>query len=346
MALVFDGPLVPDDTIIFAREVPTPSEHKLAQFLPDKLVQEQTIRLANVTRVNRTAQFRTFDGSIPQLERDTFDTREVDLLPISVQGMKGELERLQLERMRQQGGNLEAITNAIYDDIEAGVLAIRNRVEVARGELLSTGKMTLNENGVSLTADYKVPAGNFVAPATVWSDVANAKVVTDITSWIEYYTTVNGYAPGGMIISRKTAGYLHRNSEFKSYANQMVSGTPQIVSRSVVNSVLDDFNLPGIADVYDTVINVQGTDTRVIPEGKVIFLPPNPADLGFVAWGITATAMELMSAQQTDMSFQNAPGLVGVVTKSGPPYKESTFVDSLLLPVLQKPEALMVATVA
>ncbi|MEV2222750.1 major capsid protein [Nocardia vinacea] len=344
MALIFDGPVSPDDATWFAREVPTPSEHMLAQFIPDRLVSEQTIRLGKSTRVNRTAAFRTFDGSIPQLERDFVETREIDLLPMSIQGSKGELERLQLERARQKGGDMAALTNAIYNDIEIGVRSIRNRVEVARGELLTTGKMTLAENGVFLTADFGVPVNHFVSPATVWSDTVNAKIVTDITTWVETYTATNGFGPGGMIISKKTAGLLQRNAEFKAYSTA-VAGTPQIVSRSIVNAVLEDFNLPPILAVYDTIINHKGSDQRVIPDDKVIFVPPNPADLGYVAWGITATALELVAAAQTDLSFADAPGLTGVVVKDGPPYRETTVVDSLLLPVLQKPEALMVADV-
>ncbi|CAM4323556.1 major capsid protein [Nocardia ninae] len=344
MALIFDGPVTPDDATYFVRQVPTPSDHVLAQFIPDKLVQEQTIRLANATRVNRTATFRAFDGNIPSLERDFVSTREVDLLPMSIQGTKGELERLQLEKVRQDGGNAAAITNAIYNDLEIAVRSIRNRVEVARGELLTTGKITLAENGVYLTADFQVPADHFVSAATPWTTVATAPVVTDLTTWTEKYTRDVGAPPSGMIISRKTAGLLQRNAEFRAYANS-VAGTPQIVSKSIVNNVLDDFNLPPIAAVYDTVINVQGIDTRVIPEDKVIFLPPASSPFGYVAWGITATALELVSAAQTDMAFADAPGLTGVVIKSGPPYKESTLVDSLLLPVLERPEALMVADV-
>jgi hypothetical protein len=344
MPLIFDGPVTPDDATYFVRQVPTPSDHVLAQFVPDKLVQEQTIRLANVTRVNRTATFRAFDGNIPSLERDFVATREVDLLPMSIQGTKGELERLQLEKVRQDGGNISAIVNAIYNDLEIAVRSIRNRVEVARGELLTTGKITLAENGVNLTADFQVPADHFVSAATPWTTVATAPVVTDLTTWTEKYTKDVGAPPSGMIISRKIAGLLQRNAEFRAYANS-VAGTPQIVSKSIVNNILDDFNLPPIAAVYDTVINVQGVDQRVIPEDRVIFLPPDSSPFAYVAWGITATALELVSAAQTDMAFADAPGLTGVVVKSGPPYKEATLVDSLLLPVLERPEALMVADV-
>ncbi|KZM72211.1 major capsid protein [Nocardia terpenica] len=344
MALVFDAPVHPDSATVFAREIPLPSDHKLAAFLPDQLVQEQTIKLVNTTRVNRTASFRSFDGNIPQLERDFFETKEVDLLPISVQGMKGELERLQLERARQKGGSLSAITSAIYNDIELAVRAIRNRIEVARGELLHTGKIDLaGENGLYLKADFEVPGDHFVTAGKVWTDTAAAQIVSDLATWTEKYIADNGFAPAGMIISRKTASLLQRNAEFRTYAAS-IAGSPQIVSRSVVNNVLEDYNLPPIAEVYDTVIRVDGVDKRVIPENKVIFVPP-AGRLGGVKWGVTATALELVNAAQSDMTFEDAPGITGVVVKSGPPFKETTVVDALTLPVLEDPKSLFVATV-
>lgn len=340
MSIIFDGPVGPDAATVYVRTIPTPSEHKLSAYLPDVSVTSTTIKLAEGTKLNRTTPFRAFDGNIPQLERDSFKTSEVDLLPISIQGGKGELERLQLEKVRQGGGSLGAITSAIYDDLEISVRTIRNRVEKARGELLTTGKIRLLENGLDLEADFGVPEDNFVDAATPWSAVNDAQVVQDLTAWVEYYTNLNGFPPGGMILSRKVQGFLQRNAEFRNLLASL-QGSPSIVGLSGVTQVLTDFNLPPILDTYDTVIDGQ----RVVPDDKVILLPPAGNAVGDVSWGITATAMELVGAAQTDLAFADAPGLVGLVLKDGPPYREQTLVDSLLLPNLKAPKALMVASV-
>ncbi|WP_218834902.1 major capsid protein [Rhodococcus sp. ACS1] len=325
--------------------MPSPADHKLSTFLPDKTINDIRVDFASAARVNRTASFRAFDGNIPYLERDSVETRQIDLLPLSIMGGKGEYERLKLEQQRQAGGSLTAITEAIYNDLEIGVRSIRNRLEVARGQVLSTGKLTLaGENGIFLTADFQVPGDHFVTAATPWSTVATAPVVQDLTTWVEKYTQDNGFAPGGMIISRKTMGYLQRNAEFRLLLS-VIQGAPGVVGRSAVDAVLADYNLPPIVEIYDTVINVEGVDTRVIPEDKVIFVPPNASDLGYVAYGITATAQELLGAAQSDLSFTDAPGLAGVVIKDGPPFRERTMVDSLVMPILENPKALFVADV-
>jgi hypothetical protein len=50
--------------------------------------------------------------------------------------------------------------------------------------------------------------------------------------------------------------------------------------------------------------------------------------------GVTATALELVNSNESDLSFEDAPGIVGVVEKVGPPYRQFTFVDACGMPVL------------
>jgi hypothetical protein len=104
--------------------------------------------------------------------------------------------------------------------------------------------------------------------------------------------------------------------------------------------------LPPIVGVYDTSFDVDGTSTRVIPANKVVFVPPAGQPLGYTAWGVTATALELVNSNESDLTFEEAPGIVGVVEKDGPPYRQYTFVDAVGMPVIENSWLLFVATVA
>jgi hypothetical protein len=77
----------------------------------------------------------------------------------------------------------------------------------------------------------------------------------------------------------------------------------------------------------------------------VIFVPPEGQRLGYTAWGVSATALELVNSSKVELSFNDAPGIVGVVVKEGPPFRQYTFVDAVGMPVLENPNYLMVATV-
>jgi hypothetical protein len=346
MAIIFDGPVSPDALTTFVRNVPTPDAFTLNQLLPDRYFNRNTIDFAELTRTNRTARFRAYDGRLHVSERDTSTTKQVKLPPLSTSISMGELERLQLEFARTGGTNTAAIVDAIYDDATNLTREVQARMEQARGDVLTDGKFTLaGEGGLVMEADYGVPGGHIVAPGTPWSTVATATIIANETTWIDTYVATNGFAPGGQVVSRRILNYMLQNAEIRTLAASL-AGTPGLVTRPALDGALAAFGLPPIVLVYDTQVDVDGVSTRTIPDDRVIFVPPNIADLGYTAWGVSATSLELVNAAQTDLSFEDAPGIVGVVEKSGPPYREFTFVDAVGMPVLANPKLLMIADVA
>lgn len=346
MAIVFDGPVTPDALTTFVRQVPTPADQVLNQLLPDRYFDKNTIDFATLTRTNRTARFRAFDGRLHVSERDVTGTSQVKLPPLSSSISVGELERLQLEFARTGGTNQAALINAIYDDATNLTREILARMEQARGDVLTDGKITFaGEGGLYMEADYGVPAENFVAPGTPWSTVASATIIQNETDWVNAYIALNGFAPGGKVTSRRVLNYYLQNAEIRSLAASL-SGTPSLITRPALDAAMSAFGLPPILFTYDTQVDVDGVSTRVIPDDRVIYVPPNVSDLGYTAWGVTATALELVNSAKADLSFSQAPGIAGVVEKSGPPYREWTYVDAVGLPILANPKLLMVADVA
>jgi len=345
MAIVFDGPVTPDALTVFAREVPTPAEHLLAQILPVRNFTRNTIDLAEITRHNRVAKFRAWDGRLHVSERDTAITKQVKLPPLSTSTSTGELERLQLEFARSGGGDYAEIINAAYNDAENLTREVLNRLELARGDVLTDGKFTLaGEGGLYMEADYGVPANHFVSPGIPWSTVASATIIANETAWVKTYVDTNGFRPGWQAVSIDTLMYMLQNAELRTLAASL-AGTPGLITRPGLDAALSAYTLPPIRYVYDTQVEVDDVATRTIPADRVIFGPPDGASLGYTAMGVTATALELVNSGQVEFSFEDAPGIVGVVEKIGPPYREFTFVDACGMPVLERPKLLMVADV-
>lgn len=345
MAIVYDAVVRPDALAAFVRQVPTPANQVLNTILPDRFIPDRRAKFDYLLQTNRVAKFRAWDARIPMTVRDAPTLSEVEMPPLSVRSMIGEQERLQLESLRLNGTNEEPLVNAIYDDATNLTRQVHNRMELARGDVLADGKFTLTaENGLTLEADFAVPAGNIVTAATAWSTIATATIIGDLTAWVNAYIALNGFAPGSMVISKQTLGYMLSNAELRTLSASL-AGTPGLVTRPGLDAAVNAYGLPPIGLVYDTVVDVDGTSTRCLPANRVLLLPPNPSDLGFTAWGITATALELVGSSEADFSFADAPGIVGVVDKSGPPYRQETFVDACGMPILAQPKLLMVASV-
>ncbi len=339
------GYVSPDAITSFIREIPTPAEYQLENILPDRFFKTNKVDWANLTRRNRTARYRAFDGRIHSSSRDIGGGGTVQLPPLSSSMNVGELESLELAFAATGGTNIAALAEQIYDDAASLTREVQARKEQARGDVLVDGKFTLaGEGNLFMEANYSVPANHFVAPGILWSSPATATVVANLQAWTATYVATNGFAPGGMIMSQTVFQYLLSNTEFRTLLSTL-TGTPGLVTPDAVATIFSKYGLPPIRLIYDAQVDVDNVATRVMPASKVIFLPPDPSSLGFFAMGVTATALELVGSKRAELSFEQAPGIVGVVIKTGPPFRKTTFVDAVGMPVLSDANRLMVATV-
>jgi hypothetical protein len=344
MAIFFDAPVEPDALTSFVREVPIPSGLTLSTLFPRRDLDTNTVDFAEIVRTNRTARYRSWDGRIHVSERDTGSEKRVALLPLSSSLSMGEYERLQLEFARNGGTNQQALANSIYNDATNLTREVQNRIELAWGDVLTDGVLTINENGFMGSADFGVPSTHLVSAGTAWTNIA-APALDNLLAWMDVYVATNGVLPGQMRTSLRATRLMQTNTQLINAAVGAAVGRTRI-NREELNDVLSSEGLPTLGEPYDAVLDVDGTTTRVIPDDRVLFLPTNIEDLGYTAWGVSATALELVNSNEADLSFEEAPGIVGVVEKTGPPYRQFTFVDAVAMPILADARKLMVADVA
>lgn len=334
----------------FVREVPYPANLRLNQYLPDRYVGDIEAAMDQVERTNRAAQFRAWDSETPISRRDQFTRSRVKLPPLGVKLPIGEYERLMLERARTGGDNRDAYIEAIYNDAEQLTREIYNRMELARGDALTDGVFRIaDENGLKgLEADFGLPNTHLVAAATPWSNTGSATPLTNLGTWMELYQEdAQGELPGLALTSRKVVNNLLLSQEIRDlfYRGDAVSGGPNLLTPAQLNTVLTAYGYPPFV-TYDTKLEkADGTQERVIPDDKVIFLPSDPSSLGFTAWGVTAESLELAGGQNPGLLFSELSGLVGVVLKEGDPLRVWTKVGAVGMPIITNPKRLLVADV-
>lgn len=349
MAIFFDAPVEPDDLTTFTREVPVPRELTLLNSFGSNDLETNTVDFAEIVRTNRTAKYRSFDGRIHVSERDVGSEKRVKLLPLSTSLSMGEYERLQLEFARLGGQNQQALARAIYNEGEQLTREVQNRLEMAWGDVLSDGKLTINENGYAGEADFGVPTNHKVTISTSnekWTaaNLSTMKPLTAIQAWADVWRATNGFAPARMKTSLARLRIVQRSKEVIDAVYGSTQGRTR-VSVQELNDLLRDEGLPVFDEPLETSFSVDDVATRVIDDDLVIMLPQDLSDLGYTAWGVTATALELVNDDRSDLSFEEAPGIVGVVEKVGPPYREFTYVDAVAMPILSNARRLLIADV-
>jgi hypothetical protein len=327
----------------------------LEQILPNREIAdvEFRVRSGGLTDVD-VAEYRAWDTQPPMTGRPGIARKRGEIPPVSRQIPLLEEESLRLRAM--QTGTDNPIIDAIFDDVERMVRAVQGRIELARGDVLTDGIVTINENGVNVAVDFGVPAGHKPTRATTlaWT-VANAATafpIKDLLEWLELYKTDTGVLPRGILMSRALFPALAVNAEVRAYAQAGAATGPARVNLATIGQIFSEFGIPPLlglgADLtgdpfYDVNVRVNGVVTPVLPEGRVVFVPPADEPVGNTFYGITAEAVRLI--ERNLIVAQDAPGVVAVNLQNDNPVQTFTLATAVALPAIVNPELIFTADV-
>lgn len=335
----------------FVRNIPTPA-FQLAQWLPATTIDDIEYRFIRGSLVEQdVAPFRAFDAEAPIGTRGGLARSTGELPPISKKMRLGEEQRLRLRSLLGARGQERDLVASIFDDAANLTRSVLARFELARGQALTTGKVTIAENGVAAEADYGYVAAQFrtaddpdgaggTAAGVGYVDDPAYPLIDTLERWADEYETRSGARPGVLLTSRRARNALLRNTEVATLA-ATVAGAPQRVTAATLDAVLGEYDLPPIR-TYEATVRVGGVQTRVIPPHLGLFLPDTGAQLGRTFFGVTAEALELADARQ--IAAEDAAGLTAVVDKTFDPVALWTKVAAIGIPTIINPELVSVLT--
>ncbi len=345
MPLFLNGPLPLEDTITFVQQIPLPSNLALTQMMPSKPYQTDEIDFATITKTNRAAKFRTWDGSYWVAPRDSGGERRVRMLPLGGTLSVSEYERRQMEYARYGGTIQSILVDAIYNDLATLTQYTQNRMELAWGDVLTDGVLSINENGLQQQLDYGIPPDQKVTASTLWSNLTESNPLDDMLAWFDTWVALNGAPPGRTLLSLTMARLLQQNQSLIYAIKGQYMGVTHVTLEDI-SGLLANYGLPPITwdNVYNSFFDVDGQTQRPIPENTFLFLPDDMSTLGFTAWGTPTTVLEL---NENHIQVEEAAGIIGILVREDrPPFHKSTFVDAVALPVIADPRKILCATVA
>lgn len=316
------------------------NQFQLSQFLPNEQVNDLDYRFETGGEgLTEVATFRSYDAESPIGTRAGVARSQGSLPPISRKIPLREYDRLKLRGLTGE------IKSKIFNDAERLTRQVLARLEVARGQALLTGKVTIAENGVIATVDFGRASGNTVTAGTLWSASSGAVPLSDLMTWRDAYVAVNGSEPGLILTSRRVLSLLMRNTEIRNLVfPNSGSAQPDIITQAAIGQALAAFGLPPFM-TYDAQVRVSGTNTRVIPDNRLLMLPApgseDMAQLGRTLYGVT------LEAQEPGFQLTGAEaGIVAGNLSTWDPIHLWTKVAAIALPVVVNPNLTFVATVA
>lgn len=305
----------------------------LSAYLPNAPVDDIDFRASvGGGGLSRAASFRAYDAESPISGRKGVGRIQGELPPISEKRRLGEYDRLKMRNLD------DGIRNAIFNDAVELATSIQTRMEIARGEALLDGKVTLAENGLALDVDFGRKASHTTQATTKWDNAGD--VIEDLLAWQAVYVATNGVKPGAIQTSEQTVAAIMRNATIR--ANILAPGATQnIVSRDAVNALLQSFGLPALTTYDAQVDDGTGVAAPIMDPKKVLFLPPAGSKLGETLWGVTAEALD--SDYRIDSS--EAPGIVVGSYSDKDPVAMWTKASAIALPVVPNTNLTLSATV-
>lgn len=287
-----------------------------------------------------TASVRAWDAEASIGSRPGLARVMGELPPISQKIPLTEGDRLMLEELRRNSGENSRMVDGIFADAARMVRAVEARIELARGDALVDGIVTITENNLNFTIDYGVPGTHKVVAAATWANPAT-DILGHINSWVDVYVNTNGVAPARAIASRRVVGFMLQNDAIRALAGGI--GVPAMLTLDQVNTIFTAMNLP-VVEVYDVQVTPpNGVKQRVIPDDRFIMLPGEDDRIGATQYGTTVEALEL--ANQGLLQQSDVPGVVAVTWKTEDPVHVWTKGAAIALPVIVNPDLLFTADV-
>lgn len=328
--------LVPDlrPIILAARQI-RDQRNTLARFLPNANVQAVSYRLGRRKRFDQTVPVRAIDAPATPIRRPgVLDVRGdlpaiTPIVDLSEQDLTNEMI------LAQQLAGLQVDWQPWVEAAAAQVaLATDNTLEVMRGQLLSTGVVSLiAEDGVTHDVDFEIPDGRIITVDAPWDFEDPAAVFADYAAANEAHLDGgSGSQAGAVLTSQRLKGLL---------LNAVQKLFPQApVGVDTLNAYLSTRDLPPILTYDRKLVDQNGNRARVYPEGSMTFLPSGEDPVGRTELGVTQESVQ--QVQNRVLTREQAPGMTIITLGQDNPVQRSVKGAAIGMPILQDNEEITV----
>ena len=326
------------DAIDFASNYNPTTSNILDQLMPNEKTPNLVVayKTAKKNQFAEMAEVHAFNTEAKISSRLPFSEQEVKKFLIKEKILLDEEYAILADSLKDNS----EVKQLVFNDMGRMSDKVRTRTLVMKGELLSTGKVTVKENNLNITLDQKVPVDNFFN--FTWSG-SNVDIFADLKS-IKDKATSKGYQLTRVVTSSSVISKMQMDPAVRSAIfGEKSARIPTIAELNAVVAQMFGFTMVAFDDMYQYE-KADGTKVtkRYIPEGAFIcFGGANTETLGKGLYGVTPTERNarLNATQSKNVYIMNN------VWDEEDPVGTWTKAEGVFVPVLADPENLFVATI-
>lgn len=255
-------------------------------------------------------------------------------------------EKLRQQIIMAQEQYRSPLLNQVFSRLESLVYGADVTAERLRMQILSTGTISIQENGVDKQYDYGfVSSKQLVTESTLWS-ATGAKPLNSFVAQIKAYKKATGNKAAYAIMNEDVFEKLASSSEVTTYFSNL--STPNLYpSDDAKRAYLEQVSGVTIViadDVYVKARDKSKTLVPYYPQDRYTLVPT--LDMGETVYGTTPEEADLATGNDSVLSCEIIGNGIAVTTwKEADPVCVSTKVSEVVLPSCPLIDALYIVKV-
>lgn len=250
--------------------------------------------------------------------------------------------RQELNKVLESGNQayIDSVINRVFDDEGTLIDAAAVARERMRMMLLTTGTIVMASNGQTYTYDYGLNSAQKPTVGTSWSTVT-ADIVGDIRTWQDEREDATGVRPTRAICSRKTFGYILKNTDIRNAVWGNSASAP-INEAKAKQYLMDELDLEVV--VYTKRYKDEsGATQKFVPDDTFVLFPAG--NLGSTWFGTTPEESDLMASSSVDNVSIVDTGVAVTTMRRADPVNVETKVTQIALPSFESADQIVIADV-
>ena len=277
--------------------------------------------------VLKTSAFDTFAVPRPRIG---FDKLTAEMPYFKESTYIDEELRQELNLVLETGNQayIDSVMNRVFDDemnLLRGARASRERMRMMA---LTTGVVSMANNGQAFTYDYGIPAAHKTETDTSWSDHANSDPIEDMRALKEQILDDTGVEVTRAMCDGATWRNIRNNEKIAKTIFVLSNGQASVNDGRLRQYILDEVGIDVMVN-DKRYVDEKGQTVRFMPENTFVMFPDGA--LGRTWFGTTPAESDLMGGQVANVSITDTGVAVTTVQKADPVNVE-TIVSMICLP--------------
>lgn len=234
---------------------------------------------------------------------------------------------------------LASALRSVYDDTNNLLASAEMVGEIMRMQLLSAAgghpQIGISADGVDYSYNYdpnnSYSTNNYtvLSGTSMWSDTTNSTPIDDLIT-AKNTLADNGYKAEYVLMTSATFALLRANAQIKTIALTTNAAGVIYMSDAIVSQIIKDTTGLTVVSYDKTYAAVDGTATKLYPDGQVTLLPAGP--LGRTFYGTTPEERTAGQIADVDVAIYNKGIAIATKPEYGAPYKFTTTASEIVLP--------------